>query len=233
MTPLIRTVTAGALAMALAVFPAITKAAPFFVDWISADLTTNVATGNLGGVTVTLTAGDLTFAVTNNSSNVWANTNYTPSLALSDYVEFIGHGVAPYSNSVTFSAPVTDIVLHIHSLASVLTFTRPDNSPITVNYVSGSLSNGTISGNSVAGLLSNSGPSICPSDVCGTVTLLGTFTGFNFTSYYYTWPGSPALPIDGIGIHIGANVETVPAPGALTLLGLGVIGFGALRRKRT
>lgn len=217
----------------LAVTSAPASAAPIFSDWTSADFGANVAIGNLGGATVTLNACDTNYAVLDGSSTGYANANYTPALALSDTVEVLGHGVTPYANSVTFSAPVTNIVLHIASLASTLTFTLRDNTPIPVVYVSGSIGAGGVVGNSVIGQLSNSGPSACPTDVCGTVTLLGTFTAFNFTSFYHTWPGGQAAPVDGIGLQIGAESvqldQSAPAPGALSLLALGLLG---LRRRR-
>lgn len=218
----------GAVAL-LTVASASASAAPVFTDWTSANFATDIATGNLGGTSVTLQATALVYAELNGVTNEYASAHYTPALPLSDSIGFGSKAITPYANSVTFSAPVTDVIIHISSLASTLTFTMPDNTPLPVLYVSGNIN---VAGNQVIGVLQDQGPADCPTDRCGTVKLIGTFTAFNFSALYHTWPGVPQ-DIDGVDVQIGAEsvtlAEGVPAPGALSLLGLGL--FGLLRRR--
>ncbi|MDX2224973.1 MAG: hypothetical protein SFV21_19615 [Rhodospirillaceae bacterium] len=217
----------------LCAIPGVARAAPIFTDWTAVDFGANTASGMLGGVSVSFNVGDTNSATINGTSTIFSNGNYSPPLTATDHIEVIGNAVAPYANSVTFGGTATDIIIHIQSLASTLTFTLPDNTPIPVLYVSGSIGAGGVVGNQVIGQLFNGGPSTCPTDVCGTVMLLGTFSAFNFTSLYHTWPGTPFAPFDGIGIQIGASSvaapEGVPAPGALALLAVGLL---ALSRRR-
>jgi MYXO-CTERM domain-containing protein len=227
---MLKVVSAVAL-LAAAAAPA--SAAPIFTDWTAVDFNTDTATGNLGGASVSLQTTQLVYAVTNDSTNEYSfGTQFTPPLALSDSIGYGSSAITPSSVSVTFSAPVTDVIIHISSLASTLTFALPDNTPIPVLYVSGSIGAGGVVGNQVIGQLAAFGPAACPTDVCGTIKLIGTFTAFNFSSFYHTWPGVQQT-IDGVDIQIGAESvdlpDGVPAPGALSLLGLGL--FGLLRRR--
>jgi len=87
-------------------------------------------------------------------------------------------------------------------------------------------------------------------------SILGAMTAFDFSGHqigftnfvltpFTTYPGFSVLSLNMSGIHLiafqtdgdGAVVDnltftTVPAPGALALLGLGLFGIGGLRRNR-
>ncbi len=197
------------------------RAAPIFVDWTSVNLVTNVATGTLGSIGVTFSGGDIDDGVTNGSSTLFNRPQFTPPLALTDYVGFRNNSPA-YSYSVTFTGPVVNPLLMIGNLAGVLTLTGMDG-PISLTRLSGDLAFLTAA-NTISGALDNH-PTDPFDDKDGTVRLNGTFTSFGFTGFW-------SEGADGVRLQIGAESTDVPEPISALLLFSGLSCIGVLRRRR-
>lgn len=181
------------------------RAAPVFTDWTAFDSTTDIAQGTLVGTGVTLTGTALQSANTNGTSTLFSTSQFTPALPASDYVEFVSFASTPISSyQITFTQAVTNPLLHLASLASVLTF-----SGINPELVSGD-ANFLVSGNTVSGQIGTS-------DSNGTVRLPGTYSSISFTANFV---GFVAGSRDGIAIQVGAEPRTpsVPEPASLALL---------------
>lgn len=215
---------AAFIASMLAVLMEGSFAATAFTDWTSVDTTAETAQGTLATVGVTLTGTDLSFAVTNGTSTIFSSSLFTPSLPTSDLIEVVSY--APGSSSsgsyaISFSQAVTDPVLHIGSLASVLSF-----SGINPVRISGD-SNFLVSANTVSGLIGTN-------DSNGTVRLPGTFDSITFSASFV---GFFADSRDGIAIQVGmeAPIPSVPEPSSAALFGSGAalgIAIFRLRRRR-
>lgn len=213
---------AGAAVLTLLPPAATTARAGFvFTDWTSVNTTTNVATGTLGSVGVTLSGGDVFFGDTNGTFTGFNYPFFSPQLATTDVVELIGaNPPGIYTYTVSFTGPVTNVRLHIGSLASTLTFST------AVTRVSGQ-SDFVVAGNTVTGALHDAPAD--PKDSNGTIDLAGTFSSFTFTArgtQVFTGPG------DGFYIQIGADLPAVPGPGGLTLLGSGAVALLGYRGRR-
>lgn len=205
------------LSMMLLVFGMLqtSNAATTFVDWQSIDPINNIATGNIGTVSVTFTGSDINFGVTDGTSTRFDEVYFNPSLASTDDVYFVGFS-SIYHYNFSFSSPVENPVFHFGSLASTLTF-----SGISPTRISGE-DDFTVVGSTVSGVL-NDTPS--GHDANGTVMLAGVFTSIDFTAEY-TY--SSTIP-DGIRTQFGGTV--VPIPGAIWLLGSGLVGLVGFRKK--
>jgi hypothetical protein len=189
------------------------NAALQFVDWREINLSTNVATGTIGSIGVTMSGGDIDSGVTNGSGTRFSSSAFSPSLPTSDNVGFLGRTPA-FTYTITFSEPVTDPVMHLASLASTLTFSGI--SPVKVSGETTLI----VAGSTV------SGATIGSTDANGTIRLPGVFTSLNFTAQYT--PGA-----DGIYTQIGFDVAPVPELSTGTSLGAGLLLMvaTALRRR--
>jgi len=161
---------------------------PPFVKWTSIDVGSDSAQGVLGPVHVTLTGGDITFGNTGGGT-AFNYSLFCPPLSSSGFVEFVGTNPS-YSYTISFGSPIQDPILHIASLASVLTF-----SGVTLTKLCGQ-DNFTVSGGTVTGAFVN-GPN--PNDANGTVRVNGLVSTLSFTAY---WEGAAGFTRDGIDIQV-------------------------------
>jgi len=168
-----------------------------FVDWVVVDTNNDSAQGQVCTIDVTLSGQDITYGVTDGSSPYFNHGVFCPPLLSSDVVELIGTSPA-YSYTVTFSAPVTDPILHFASLASTLVF-----SGVTLTKLCGQASF-VVSGSQVSGDCVD-GPT--PNDANGTVQVNGVVSSLSFTAY---WAGCAGFTRDGVGIQIGLECSTLP-----------------------
>ena len=95
--------------------------ATVFTDWTNIDLAANTATGTVGGVSVTLSGGDIYAKVEDGTSAKFNDPRVTPPLVSSDLVGIFGDDPS-FTYTVEFTTPVWNPVLHLGSLASTLTF---------------------------------------------------------------------------------------------------------------
>ena len=92
-----------------------------FTDWTTINTDTSVAVGSIDGVSVVFSGSNLDTGVTNGSSSAFDSPLFTPPLPNSDLVGFRG-SPAVYNYVLDFAIPVLDPVMHLGSLASILTF---------------------------------------------------------------------------------------------------------------
>lgn len=191
-------------------------AATVFTDWISADTTTEVAQGMLGTTGVTLTGTDISSANTDETSLAFSSPQFTPSLVMTDHVEIVSYAVLPVSTyEIVFSQSISNPLLHIGSLASVLTF-----SGVNPERISGD-SNFLVSTNTVTGLIG-------VNDSNGTIRLPGVFSSITFSANFVGFvPGSA----DGILFQVGmeAPIPSIPEPSNLVLFAAGALILTAAR----
>jgi len=172
-----------------------------YVDWTSAG---NGAQGTLGEIAVTLSwssGGQLGYAWLNNNATLFGSDAFSPPMGPTDALEIRGFSSAP-TYTITFSEPVTNVVLHLANLGSELHF--PANlKPIMA---SGD-SRFSVSGQLVKGEVFNSeeGYGI---DGNGTIRFQGALTSISFNAQH-------SGAVDGIAIQVGAMQA-----GALVLVGL-------------
>jgi hypothetical protein len=166
-----------------------------FTDWT--DITNNVASGTVHGTTVSLAGSIISPTPTSRvdgSTTVFSGPDFTPSLPTSDAIHIIaGNG---YAFTLNFGAPVTDPVLHVDSLGSILHFPAGT----VMSEVSGSqelqVDDGAILG------------AVNP-DASGTVQFYGTFTSLYFTTSY--------AGLDGVNLQVGDSVPPDRVPPATTV----------------
>ena len=196
-------------------FPARADAALLFTDFTGVDLANNTAAGNIGGLPVSLTGTDLTFAVTDGSSTSFNQAFFTPPLTAADAVEFVGM-TSTSAYTLTFGTPVQNPRLHLRSLGSALTF----GGGVTLTKLGGEPTF-VVAGNSVTGVVSGS------DDANGTVQLNGTVSSVAFTATALPGAGNN---VDGVLLQIGADV--IPEPTGLTFAALAGYGIVAGRRRK-
>jgi hypothetical protein len=166
---------------------------PRFTDWVS--VTGNTGRGVLAGSSVTLSGSHVSgtpSSVTDGSWPYFSGPDFSPALTKSDAIQIFGG--PGYTYTIRLSAPATDPILHVGSLASRIDF--PAGTPVIK--LSGQ-TEFTVSGNSVSGNPTNTlGPDGL-SDASGTIRLRGTYTSITFTT-------TPlyAGPDDGIMLQLGS-----------------------------
>lgn len=203
-----------------------------WTDWTSVSIPGNSASGTIPGSPTTVN-----FAGPNDGGSTIGTFNWGPSSTyvggivgnppctgttscMGDIINLTG-ATPPSSNTLTFSAPVTNPVFAVWSLGS-------SSAPATLTFPTGSApsiqstgTNGTFgfvsltaTGNAVTGREGN-----------GTFLLPGTFTSIPFTASFENFYG---FTVGAAGPLVGA----VPEPGTLALLATGLLACGGLARRK-
>ncbi len=170
-----------------------------WTDWDLADADANRATGVLAGARVTLTGNDIQAGdfQSNNFRGFADPVLHQPPLELSESVPMASE--PGYRYVIEFAAPIQDPVIHLTSVASVLTFEVP------VTRVSGD-ETFTVAGNVVRGTNNDIRPQP-NNDSNGTIRLTGTFTRIAFGAE------RSGERIDGFFLQVGGTLAPgVPPP---------------------
>ena len=236
---------AATVAAALAFTPVSASAVLYhYVDWTSADVPGGTATGTItlpdtstvtvdfAAINPDLTPGNLNFAQTSGGGiNYWNANGQAPFLSSqvdnappdSDIISLIGGVNQTYQ--VTLSEAIKDPIMAIVSLGQGgLPTTYDFDSPFTIV----SQDAGHWGGSDTA-LTQLPGDILSGSEGHGTIQFIGTFSTFTWTvPTPENWHGFT------FGIRTTEAIEptvTIPEPGGIALLGLGLAGLGLARRR--
>jgi hypothetical protein len=175
-----------------------------FVDWTSVE--GSVASGSLGAVTVTFTG--LLQAVPasriDGTEVAFSNPGFDPPLPHSDAIGFESQPAVSGGGMfrIDFSAPVTDPILYLGSVASTLRFDI--GTPLTrISGQEGFHVDGTV----VTGEATTGPPPGALSDSSGVVQVPGTHTEIVFTAEANETPGGTFPELDGMYFHLCAHLS--------------------------
>jgi hypothetical protein len=162
-----------------------------FVNWMSAD--DSVALGQVHGRMVTLVGVLGAGSVVDGGFPLFYSPAFSPPVYNTDTAYLVG-GAAEVADgnafTIVFGRPVRDLILHLHSLGSTLTF--PGGTPL--QWLSGDESF-EVSGSTISG-----GGSGSP-DADGSAQVLGTVSTLVFSARNNSSGGSI---VDGIYLQVGA-----------------------------
>ncbi len=198
------------------------EATTIWTDWTTASTgAPGTAGGLLGGVAVTY-SGELDNYIINGSSTIWSpNSSFiggtvtTSPSVFGDDLRLNGSSTAV--NTIAFSSPVTNPVFAIWSLGSPSIQASFNFIGITPTFEAGGPNSQygggpiTVVGNSVFGREGN-----------GVVQFTGVFTSLSWTNTYENY----------YAFTVGANPASVPEPSSLLLIGTGLVGILAARRRK-
>jgi hypothetical protein len=177
-----------------------------FVDWTSVE--GSVASGSLGAVTVTFTG--LLQAVPGSRIDgtevAFSYPGFDPPLPHSDAIGFLSQPAASGGETfrIDFSAPVTDPILYLGSVASTLRFDV--GTPLTkISGQDGFHVDGTV----VTGDATTSPPPAALPDSSGVVQVPGTYTEIVFTAETNETPDGKLPEFDGMYFHLCTHLSEV------------------------
>ena len=140
------------------------SAAVIFTDWQDVNTVTEIATGALGSISVTMSGSDLYLGEVDNGSTIFNFPTFSPSLPTSDFVAFRG-AISPdiFNYTIDFGGQVTNPFIHFASLASDITF-----SGLTIDKISSDATFDVV-GDTISGVTADVLPQ---TDSNGTVQLI-------------------------------------------------------------
>lgn len=181
--------------------PDLTDSALTFVRWARPEPNGTIAHGMLRGFPVTLT-GQLQTAFFEDDYPGFRESWFTPQLAATGMIEI--QSARGNSFTLTFGAPLTDPIIDLGSLGSLLTITDPPG--VTITGLSGDDNHFHAAGNTVSGQgknLTTLPDGLPTTDSNGSVQLTGTFTSITFTLEPHP---DDHFPTEGVYFQIGGRL---------------------------
>lgn len=207
--------------IAAAVSTMVVQAAPVWVDWTSMNTVADAASGTLGFTSAFLNADDISDGTINGAFTGFSSAAFSPPTAASDALILVSRTLS-FGNVVTFGEAVLDPIIHLHSLASDLTFFDANGGAVAVTRLSGDAGL-TVSGNHATGVAYGS------TDSNGTIQLNGTFTSFRFYAFFggreefYFQVGATQIAAPPPPPPPPPDPNPVPAPSSITLAALALV----------